>query len=132
MAAVAALAVVAGCFSIEKAVVGSTGEEHVLVSNYGWYLFHFLPVACGNASQGAALPSVFFRDDVTLDKVQDRFMRHAQEEGREVLGLSCVSRESVMLELPGFGTTLPIPYLVTYREVQLSGTLAGCPEEAER
>ena len=37
--------------------------------------------------------------------------------------LAYTTRESVMLEIPGINTTLPIPYLLTYREVQLSGVL---------
>lgn len=117
-----------GCFSIEKGMVKSTGEEHVLASNYGWYLFHFIPLACGNASSDPLLPSVLFRNDVTHDKVQARFMQYAESRGCGTKDLSYTTRESVMLEIPGFGTTLPIPYLVTYREVQLSGMLCDGAE----
>lgn len=113
----------AGCFSLEKAEIKNVNGEHVLASNYGWYLFHFIPLVCGNASHDAWTPWVMFRNDVTMDKVQSRFMRHAEGQGLEVEDLAYTTRESVMLEIPGMSTALPIPYLLTYREVQLSGVL---------
>lgn len=113
----------AGCFSLEKAEIKNVNGEHVLASNYGWYLFHFFPLVCGNANYDAWAPWVMFRDDVTMDKVQNRFMRHAEGQDMVVEDLAYTTRESVMLEIPGINTTLPIPYLLTYREVQLSGVL---------
>lgn len=111
-----------GCFSIDTGHVARTGDEHILVSNYGWYLFHFIPVANGNANENRWLPWVMFRDDVTLDKVQRRFMMHANDIGKpDVRDLSYTTRESVMLEIPGLNLPLPVPYLLTYREIQLSG-----------
>ena len=67
-------AALAGCFSLETARINTNGREHVLASNYGWYLFHCIPLACGNASKDPWFPWVLFRDDVTLDKIQSRFM----------------------------------------------------------
>ena len=113
----------AGCFSLERARIKSIDKEHVLVSNYGWYLFHFIPIACGNASLDAWTPWVLFRDDVTLDKIQARFMERAGAEAESVSGLAYTTRESVMLQIPGLQIPLPVPYLLTYREIQLSGTL---------
>ena len=113
----------AGCFSLERAEIKNVNGEHVLASNYGWYLFHFIPLVCGNANSNAWTPWAMFRDDVTLDKTQNRFMRHAEGQEMEVEDLAYTTRESVMLEIPGMNTTLPIPYLLTYREVQLSGVL---------
>ena len=113
----------AGCFRLQRARIRSTDQEHVLVTNYGWYLFHFIPIACGNASLDAWTPWVLFRDDVTLDKVQGRFMLHARGEGCTAEDMIYETRESVMLEIPGLNTPLPIPYLLTYREIQLSGML---------
>jgi len=113
----------AGCFTLEKAEISNIHGEHVLASNYGWYLFHFIPIVCGNARYDAWAPWVMFRDDVTMDKVQSRFMHHVNGQGMDVEDLVYTTRESVMLEIPGINTTLPIPYLLTYREVQLSGVL---------
>lgn len=123
VAAFAACAVLAGCFSLETAAIRTSGREHVLASNYGWYLFHCIPLACGNASRSPWAPWAFFRDDVTLDKIQTRFMERVG--GGDVQDLSYSTQESVMLQIPGLNFPLPIPYLLTYREVQLSGTTEG-------
>ena len=121
-----------GCFTIEKGDLPRTGQKHLLVSNYGWYLFHAIPVACGNANEDRFLPFVSFRNDVTLNKVQSRFMgearKYAQDSGRtladvEIDDLCYTTSESVMLTIPGLQIPLPIPYLLTYREVQLSGVV---------
>ena len=127
-----AAACLAGCFSLEKGRIESIDREHVLVSNYGWYLFHYIPLACGNASLDAWTPFALFRDDVTLDKIQGRFMLHARDEGCTAENLTYETSESVMLEIPGLNTPLPIPYLLTYREIQLSGVLANEKEADEK
>ena len=114
-----------GCFSIETGTVPRSQSEHVVVANYGWYLFHFIPVACGNASKDRWLPWMVFRNDVTMQKIQSRFMDYAREHGgiENVDNLSYTSRDSVMLEIPGLEIPLPIPYILTYRELQLSGEI---------
>ena len=123
--AVCAAACLTGCFTIDRGNLLRTNEEHMLVSNYGWYLFHFIPVACGNASKDRWTPWVHFRDDVTLDKIQGRFLTTAESLGYDkVENLAYTTRESVMLEIPGLNVPLPIPYLLTYREIQLSGVLS--------
>lgn len=128
----AAVSVLTGCFSIERGHLRHSDEDHVLVGNYGWYLFHCIPVACGNASNDPWIPFVSFRDDVTLDKIQSRFMdeteKYAKERGVkfedvDIHDLAYSTAESVMLNIPGFQIPIPIPYLLTYREVQLSGVI---------
>ena len=37
-----------------------------------------------------------------------------------------------MLEIPGINLPLPIPYLLTYREIQLSGVLEEPSDGAEK
>ena len=127
-----------GCFSMDHARFVRSDEEHLLVSNYGWYLFHYFPLACGNASKERWLPWTMFRNDVTMDKIQGRFMDYANSQtnlvrgangqltpvvGRRARDLAYTTHESVMLQIPGINLPLPIPYLLTYREIQLSGVL---------
>lgn len=112
-----------GCFTIERAPLLRTNEEHVLVSNYGWYLFHFIPIACGNANENRWTPWAHFRDDVTMDKIQRRFMMLADDPDKAIRDPVYTTYESVMLEIPGINFPLPIPYLLTYREIQLSGII---------
>ena len=128
--AAAAAALATGCFSLETGKIGSSGEEHALVANYGWYLFHFIPIACGNANWDSWFPWALFRNDVTMDKIQSHFMRHAGERGMTAHDLAYTTSESVMLNIPGVNLPLPVPYLITYREIQLSGTHRRPPPDA--
>lgn len=121
-----------GCFSLQKGEIRTTSQEHVHVANYGWYLFHCIPLACGNANQDAWTPFVSFRDDVTMDKIQGRFMSYANGQGANVTDLTYTTNESVMLNIPGLNVPLPIPYLLTYREIQLSGVLTRPTGPVER
>lgn len=113
-----------GCFSIETGCLKSSGDEQVLVSNYGWYLFHFIPFACGNANENAMMPWALFRNDVTMDKVQKRFFSYADtREGVKAEELSYRTYESVLFEIPGSNIPIPLPYILSYKEIQLSGVL---------
>lgn len=124
LVAVAAFTVLAGCFTVESGRIESTGEDNVLVSNYGWYLFHCIPLACGNANDDSILPWVMFRNDVTMDKIQERFFKHADtKKGMTAKNLSYMTHESVLLEIPGSNIPIPLPYILTYKEIQLSGVL---------
>lgn len=125
-----AAAVLTGCFSIEAGRLETTGEEHVLASNYGWYLFHFIPLACGNADSGGLLPWVIFRNDVTMDKIQERFLDYARKDknGGGMVNLSYRTQESVLFEIPGSNIPIPLPYIISYKEIQLSGVLVPDPE----
>lgn len=121
---IGAFAVLAGCFTVESGRIESTGEDNVLVSNYGWYLFHCIPLACGNANDDSFLPWVMFRNDVTMDKIQGRFFKHADsQKGKKAKNLSYMTHESVLLEIPGSNLPIPLPYILTYKEIQLSGVL---------
>ncbi len=112
-----------GCFTLDSADIRSTGEEHVCVGNRGWYLFHVIPLACGNAAEEPFMPWAFFRNDVTMDKIQKRFTDYAAFYGKEVGDMSYFTQESVLFEIPGTDFPIPLPYLLTYKEVQLSGVL---------
>lgn len=112
-----------GCFSFETAKLSSCGDEIVYVANYGWYLFGSLPLATGNAREGAKFPTVFFRNDVTMEKIQGRIIRYAEKQGKEMHDLTYHNHDSVLFNIPGLDFPLPIPYILTYRELQLSGVM---------
>ena len=120
--AICAVLGLAGCFSLDTAVLDSR-TEHVVVRNYGWYLFNCIPLLCGNAAPDGGLPFVCFRDDVTQEKIQRRFMDYAAPKGVDASELNYFNDESVMLEIPAMSLSIPVPYLICYREVQLSGVL---------
>lgn len=119
---------ISGCFSIDRGTVKTTGQEHILASNYGWYLFNIIPLACGNTSDDPLLPWVIFRNDVTMQKIQHRFMKYVNAVGAKADNLTYATYDSVMFEIPGSNIPIPIPYLFTYREIQLSGVLTSWKE----
>ena len=138
----------AGCFSMDIATTSSLEKsalspedgrpkEHVVVSNYGWYLFNWIPLACGNATPGAMFPWKFFSNQVTSDLLHDRMMAHAAAQNADVKDLVFFRDEKVTFDLPGTNFPIPIPYVLCYREIQFSGVLtqrsdAGLPDDAKR
>ncbi len=105
-----------GCHTVQTATL-TTGEEHVMMNNYGWKFFNWIPLVCGNASPDAVCGCVLFRDDVTMEKIQDRFMSYAA--GRTVECPVYDVNDSMFFTLFG----IPIPYVLTYKEITLSGTM---------
>lgn len=114
-----------GCFSIDSHVLHSTGHEHVLVSNYGWTLFHTIPLISGNATpeDERLFPFALFRDDVTIDKAQEGLARYARARKKKTSTLVYRNDDKVLMSIPGLNIPVPIPYILCYHEVQLSGEL---------
>jgi len=106
-----------GCFSVETASVKPSNAEHVVMNNYGWKLFDWIPLVCGNASEDATMGCAFFRDDVTFEKIQSRFAKHANGRTIECPAWTPLDYQVITV----FG--IPIPYVITYKEYTLSGTL---------
>ena len=124
----------AGCFSMDVATTDSlkksaltpadgSPKEHVVVSNYGWYLFNCIPLACGNAAPDATFPWKFFSNQVTSGILHDRMMAHAAAHNADIKDLTFFRDEKVIFDLPGTDFPVPIPYVLCYREIQFSGTL---------
>lgn len=114
-----------GCYSFETTRSKETGERHIIAMNYGWYLFNRLPIICGNSRPKAERfgPWSFFKDEVTFDNTQRCFMRDLAADPHDLHDLNYWVRENFLFEIPFVEIPLPIPYLITYREIQLSGVL---------
>ena len=114
-----------GCYSFETSTSSVTGERHAIVMNYGWHLFNTFPLICGNTTPepDRCGPWAWFRDDVTFENTQKRFMEEIGTMNGEVTDMSYWVRENFLYEIPFLQVPLPIPYLLTYREIQLSGVL---------
>ena len=97
--------------------------EHVVVANTGWFLFNFIPVACGNTADDATLPWKFFRNSVHERVLHDRITKYAAERQCDLEELNVFNDEQVLLTLPGLDFPILIPYVITYRELQISGVL---------
>ena len=130
----AGAALLTGCFSMDIAKTDSLREsalssddgkpmEHVVVSNYGWYLFNCIPLACGNASPDAFFPWKLFSNQVTSNILHDRMLAHAASINADVRDLTFFRDEKVIFDLPGTDFPIPIPYVLCFREIQFSGTL---------
>jgi len=117
IASIGATLCLTGCFTVEKATVKPTNAEHVVMNNFGWKFFDWIPLFCGNASEDGATGCAFFRDDVTVEKVQARFMSYAN--GREIECPMYDINDSKFI----YVLAIPVPYLITYKEITLSGTL---------
>lgn len=91
-----------GCMSVDSAVSRKTGEEHVIVRNYGWSLFNCIPLGSG---------------DVTLEDVQTELRKKA--EGRRIECPVYHNYDSVFFSVFG----VPIPYIICYKEVAISGVM---------
>lgn len=114
-----------GCFTVNTATSEVTENHHLLVQNYGWRLFYAIPIVSGNATEADDRfgPWAFFRDDVTLDKVQKRFFKEAATLDGEVTDLTYYCRENILFDIPLTQLPMPIPYIICYREIQLSGVI---------
>ena len=130
----ALLAFGAGCFSMDAAPIRlptlhRAPTEHVVIANHGGYPHNAWPLACGNAYENATFRWRLFRDDVNADILQDRLTRYAAKKGCNVTDLNVFNDEQVLISIPGTSFSLPLPYILTFREMQLSCVLVNRPVE---
>ena len=134
--AASCLLLAAGCFSLETSPLGDAAghsielfgndaqaTEHVVVSNFGWYFFNRWPIVCGNAHVDKTLPWRFFRNDVDADVLQRRLVDYASERECDVKDLHVFNNEEVLMSIGVGGVSIPLPYVITYRELQYSCSL---------
>ena len=50
-------------------------------------------------------------------------MSYANFYGKKPRDMSYYTQESVLFEIPGTDFPVPLPYILTYKEVQLSGVM---------
>jgi len=114
----------AGCMTVETAdLPGTERGRHVLVRNVGKYLFNCVPMGCGNMSDDPTCRFVMFRDDVTMDKVQHRFLAECGKAGGNVTDVVYHSENDIFLQIPLFSISIPVPYVWTTREIQITGVV---------
>lgn len=110
----------------------SRRAEHVVVSNYGWYLFKAIPLACGNTAPKSFFPWAFFSDQVSPKLLHDRMMSYASATNANVKELAFFRDEQVFFTIPGTQFPVPIPYILCFREIQFSGVLTPRPKEVRQ
>ena len=134
--AASSLLFAAGCFSLETFPLGDAAghsielfgndaqaTEHVVVSNFGWYFFNRWPIVCGNAHVDRWVPWRFFRNDVDENVIQRRLMDYASARECDVRDLQVFNNAEVLMSIGVGGVSLPLPYVISYRELQYSCSL---------
>ena len=128
----AALMLTAGCVSVQRAgrvvptgttIQGTEGtpDEHVHVSNFGYYLFNCIPLFCGNTAQDQRGNTIWFSDEVTLEKTQDIMLDEVRSRKCQVTEIQPQVKSTCFFgAIPYVGTTFGI---VWYKEVQMSAML---------
>lgn len=131
-------ALLSGCISVERSkrtvfdrlpVEGTPGtpEEHIHVRNYGYYLFNSIPLFCGDASKDGTGNTVFFRDDVTLAKMQNVLLEEVSRKAYSIIELQPKTSSTCFFSVvPYVGNTLGIFW---YKEVQISAVMVKRPVE---
>ncbi len=130
------LLLTAGCFSLETTPLGNDSSqsiqlygdneqatEHVVVSNFGWYFFNRWPIVCGNAHVDRWVPWRFFRNDVDENVIQRRLMDYASARECDVTDMHIFNNAEVLMSIGVGGVALPLPYVISYRELQYSCSL---------
>ena len=97
-----------GCMSTEVSKSEVCGTEHIFVSDYGWKLFNWIPI---------------FRSDITLERVQKEVMEESNRRGKAATDLTLHKYDKVTFDIPLIVITVPIPYVICYHEIQVSGVL---------
>ena len=114
----------AGCFTVDSgtsALLAPDADEHVIVRNYGWNLFGCVPLVCGNADVESVWGATFFSDEVTLEVASAALARHAAAGGREIRDVVALDDRKAFI---ASFSHIPIPWIVQYKEVNVSATLA--------
>ena len=106
-------------------VAGADGKfvEHYHVRNSGWYLFDKLPLVCGSTNPNSFCGIAFFSDQVRTDTMTKMFNDRVRATNTRPASVATIVDDWVTLEVPGVSFPLFLPYIVCYREVQISGVL---------
>ena len=128
----AGLCLTSGCFSIDRAdttliiffsMIGSDGQpkKHVVVSNFGYYLFNSVPLVCGDVRDRGGI--IFFENQVTVPDVQAVLVDEAEKNRCHLENLQTFYESTCTMPL--------IPYiqsslgLLWYREIEMSAVLVN-------
>ena len=122
-----ALALVcSGCFTLDCAeppLLAPDADAHVVVRNYGWNLFGFIPLVCGNADVESIWGSTFFKDEVTLEIAHGVLSKYVADSGREICDIVVMADRKALWSVQLFVVHISLPWVVQYKEVNVSATL---------
>ena len=64
---------------------------------------------------------------MNADILQSRLTHYAARKGCDVEELNVFNDEQVLLSIPGTSFPIPLPYIITFREMQISCVLVKSP-----
>ena len=126
--ALALACLASGCYTVRTAqspILGPDVEEHVYIRNKAWNILGCIPVVCGNANQGSWCGTAFFRDDATLENAKNTLVQLAAEKNCDIRDVTYLDDSAV---IQTFGS-IPIPWLVQAKLIEVSATLVKKPVE---
>ena len=97
-----------GCMSTEVSKSEVCGTEHIYVEDFGWKLFNWIPL---------------FRSDITLERVQNELKAESNRRGKVATDITIHRYDTVTFDIPLVVISIPIPYIICYHEIQVSGVL---------
>lgn len=122
MALAAAMLALGGCFTVEEASTSALGrgvKKHVMVENYGWYLFGCVPIVCGNENLASWCPFSLFCDEVKMPIAYSKLEELAEREGCKIADLHIDDDNEVLFN----AYYVTIPWVVVCRNVCISANL---------
>ena len=132
--ALAAILMAAGCVSIDRCdasvfpnltIDGSNlrAREHIVVSNFGYYIFNTFPLICGNANPRRILPFKLFSSHVSLPYMQAILSHEAKKRGHVKIASLTSHYDAAPCFTISTDAMSILGMLFSYREVQLSAVL---------
>ena len=117
-----------GCYTVELAkspMLGPDAEGHAYIRNSGWNILGCIPLVCGNANTDSWCGVAFFCDDTKLEIAKDKLVKLAAERNCDVRDVTYLDDSMVIQTF----ASIPIPWLVQSKRVEVSATLVKRPVE---
>ncbi len=117
-----------GCYTVEvsnSSVLGPDVESHVYIRNSGWNILGCIPLVSGNKNMDFWCGIAFFRDDTKLEIAKGKLVKLAEEKNCDIRDVTYLDDSAV---IQTFGS-IPIPWLVQTKFVEVSATLVKKPVE---
>lgn len=111
-----------GCCSVEVAespLLGKDVEAHVLASNYGWTLFGWIPLICGNTNEESWCPVTLFKNETTLGDMREKVVRVAAARNCDLTDVMAMDDNNVIFDF----YYIPVPWVLVYKEANISANL---------
>lgn len=129
------IVLLASCTGINKTppqsklkIVNLTDDtQQILITNYGYYLFNWIPLGCGGVEDGSFS---LFSDHVNLQSAMQSFNEECKKLGvKDISNLQAKPFSTCFFSwVPYVGTSFGIYW---YKEIQVSGVISVSPSKKD-